>query len=296
MKKEILSIVCVLVLAVVFMADSSGKLKYTGAPGEQTCSESNCHGAGNGSNTSGGLADNAGPGSIYLTSIPSIVNNLYVPGQVYQMTIHVTEQGKSLFGFSFEALDDSGNTDWHIDNGLGKITVTDAVHTQLRQLYGSGPGRFTLTQTNNGGVSKDMASFNFNWTAPVSGVVNLYYAGIASSNNGLPDAKDNVYKGTLKLSAGSVTTPIGIVDKTAFTVFPNPAIDILNVTFDNTQNQLVKIELYSLEGKMLKLLHNSFIPQGQFSHKYSVSDVTSGVYILKMWGESIDINQKIVIE
>ncbi len=51
--------------------DSSGKLISAGGPGEGTCSTTGCHGAGNGNGTSGGLADNAGPGNITLVSVPA---------------------------------------------------------------------------------------------------------------------------------------------------------------------------------------------------------------------------------
>ena len=118
--------------------DSNGKLSNAGAPGESTCSQSGCHGAGNGNGTTGGLADNAGPGSITLTSSPSITANQYVPNTTYHITIKVSETGKNLFGFSFEALDNSGNTNPAVNNAVGTVTITDATHARVGQPFGTG--------------------------------------------------------------------------------------------------------------------------------------------------------------
>src|ERR1035437_6964799 len=87
-----------------------GQASSTGSPGELgTCSRSGCHGAGN-----GGLADNAGPGSVTITSNPAMAGgNQYVAGQTYTMTVTVAETAKPRFGFACEILDNSGSTNTH---------------------------------------------------------------------------------------------------------------------------------------------------------------------------------------
>ncbi|HXC03407.1 MAG TPA: hypothetical protein VNZ86_01570, partial [Bacteroidia bacterium] len=56
------------------VTSGQGQASSVGSPGEMgTCSRSGCHGAG-----SGGLADNAGPGSVTYTSVPAITGNQYI--------------------------------------------------------------------------------------------------------------------------------------------------------------------------------------------------------------------------
>src|ERR1700741_764898 len=99
------SIAVLTVLSInIALSDSNGKLGNSGAPGESTCSQPHCHGAGNGNGSTGGLADNLGPGSIAI-SCSNMPGGVYVPGTVYHMTVTVTEAGKSLFGFDAVAVD-----------------------------------------------------------------------------------------------------------------------------------------------------------------------------------------------
>jgi Secretion system C-terminal sorting domain/Reeler domain len=188
--------------AAILMSNAGGTGLSTTAPGEaHTCSQAGCHGSGNGNGSSGGLVDNAGPGSIVVTTSPTITSNQYVPGQLYHVTVTVAEAGKQIFGFSFEALDNSGNTDVHVDNTIGTLTITNANTTRFSQAYGT--GRKNVTHKTNSGLAANTASFTFDWTAPASGIVNFYYSGVAGNNNGTDDSGDNTYTSSKQLTAAS---------------------------------------------------------------------------------------------
>lgn len=180
--------------------DHSGKFHTAGLPipGETTCSAPACHGAGNGSFTSGGLADNAGPGSITLTS-SNMTSWVYTPGATYHMTITITEAGAPLFGFSASVLDNGGHN-------AGAITVTDAAHTRTGTqpgttnniVYITHVGGPTVPSPSYQTITTDPALIIFDWTAPATNVgpVTFYYDGVASNNNSWEDAGDNVYAGS----------------------------------------------------------------------------------------------------
>jgi hypothetical protein len=274
--------------------DSSGKLGNSGAPGESTCSQSGCHGAGNGNSTGGGLPDNGGPGSITLTSNPVLIGNQYVPNTTYHMTITVSETGKSLFGFDFEALDNSGSTNTSVNNSVGVVTITDAIHTRKGQPFGT--GRLTVTHKPNGGAFANTASFNFDWTAPATGTVNLYYDGNASNGDGFSDAGDNVYAHTLKLTPAAAT---GIRNVNASNVsvetFPNPATDIFTVRFNLDRTQDVDIQLFSIDGKLIKNLTSKKMAAGVFTETFNTEGMAHGLYLLRINFEGKNQTQRLLI-
>lgn len=274
------------------LVDSNGKLGNTGAPGEFTCSQSGCHGAGDGPNasgnpTTGGLADNGGPGNVTITSVPAFAGgNQYVPNTTYSITITVSQTGINLFGFSFEAVDNSGSTNTSVDNTVGTITITDPTHTRLNHpLVSTTPlvfGRWCATHQTNGGAFANSANFNFNWTAPASGIVNIYYDGNAADGDGYSDAQDNVYAKSLQISPG--TTGIASVNNhnSSVEIFPNPSTDLFTVRFTMNEANDVDMQLYSVDGKSLKTLVSKKVASGMFTQSFSTEGLTTGFYFVRI--------------
>jgi hypothetical protein len=266
------------------MVDTNGKLGNTGTPGEFTCSQATCHGAGNGSSTTGGLPDNGGPGSITLTSIPAFVGgNQYVPNTTYSITITVSQHGIGHFGFGFEALNNSGSTNTSINNAVGTITITDPIHTREGQPFGT--GRNCATHQTNGGAFTNAANFNFNWTAPTAGTgtVNLYYDGIAADGDKLPDSQDNVYAHTLQLTPTGATFISTVNNHNSLVeIFPNPTTDVFTIRFNMNDANDVDAQLYSVDGKSLKTLANKKVAAGMFTESFSTEGLTTGFYFIRI--------------
>lgn len=290
-----LSAVIVFLLMTSETLDSSGKLVSAGAPGESSCSNTGCHGAGNGNSTSGGLADNAGPGSISLTAVPAFTNNKYVPGTTYNMTITVSETGKSLFGFSFESLDNSGNTSLMVNNSTGTIIVTDAVRTRTAQTFGT--GRLSLTHKTNGGAVQNAANFVFSWKAPATGTVNFYYDGVAANSNAIEDAGDNVYKNSLQLTpfTGSATAvPLNSTTETSFLLFPNPAREEFTISFNQQDASIIKISLMDINGRVVRSFEKKS-EAGVVNETYPLHDLPAGLYFVKVNTGKKTLTRKFVI-
>ena len=196
--------------------DHSGKFHVAGLPipGETTCSAPACHGSGNGSFTTGGLADNAGPGSITLSST-NMPGWVYTPGTTYHMTITISEAGALLFGFSAAVTDRGGNN-------AGTLIVTDANHTRTGSPIGSSivyithVGAATGPNPNYQTITANPAIINFDWTAPSTNVgpVTFNFDGTACNNNGWEDAGDNVYTGTQLVTPNSASSVL-LVSPTA---------------------------------------------------------------------------------
>jgi Secretion system C-terminal sorting domain len=214
MKKKLLSgiIACSIILTAISisLSDSTGKFIASGATNENTCSQSGCHGAGQ-----GGLADNVGPGSIAI-SCSNMPGWVYTPGQVYHLTVTVSQSACNLFGFSSLAVNNA-------NANAGSMVVTDNVHTRSGTPYGSVKNYIThtgLTSASPGtATTSNPAIFNYDWTAPAinMGPIRFYFDGLAANNNLLEDAGDNVY------SSSQVITPVTAVTSPLVMCTLNPS-------------------------------------------------------------------------
>ena len=277
--------------------NAAGTSTSTGAPGEpHTCSQAGCHGSGNGSGTTGGLANNAGPGSITITSNPALPGgNTYVPNTTYHMSITVSETGKAIFGFNAEILDLSAPTytNTQVDNTIGTLTITDATHTQIK--HGWGTGRSTVCHTQNGGLANNTTTFNFDWKAPASGTANIYTSAVAADNDGSADAQDNVYtKYILGLTPATTTGIDSYNDDFSFDAYPNPSQDKLTVAFALPAEQQITIQLVSIDGRVVKTLDSRTIA-GTYIQTYNTEDIAKGVYLLKINSNSFNQAKKVFI-
>jgi hypothetical protein len=212
-KRTLLFAAIALVFVIAFtkaIKDHSGKFHTAGLPipGETTCSAPACHGAGNGSFTSGGFADNAGPGNIQLTS-SNMTGWVYTPGTTYHMTITITDAAALLFGFSASIVDNGGNN-------AGTIIITDATHTRKGTqpgttnniVYITHVGPPTSPNPSYQTITSNPAVIIFDWTAPATNVgpVTFYYDGVAANNNTWEDAGDNTYSGSQIVTPNSASS------------------------------------------------------------------------------------------
>jgi hypothetical protein len=157
-----------------------------------------------------------GDGSLTMSGLPA---GGYTPGAQYHLTVILQDPGQRRWGFELTALETAAFTQ------AGTFTVTDPVNTQLSNNPGSNPDfmKHTSTGTHNG-LLDGPVSWNFDWTAPMSGnLVTFYIAGNAANGNG-NNSGDYIY--THQPAVAAATT--GIADATPALMlvrpsFPNPA-------------------------------------------------------------------------
>lgn len=148
-------------------ANSSGPpLSRTGAPSEQTCAASGCH---------TGSAVNSGGGTLTIAGLPAN----YALNQEYDITITLSQSGRSRFGFQATVIDDTGKE-------AGTLTVTDSARTQaFPGTVGANLRRY-INHTFTGSSGSNQISWSFRWKAPATAVgkITIYAAGNAANNNG----------------------------------------------------------------------------------------------------------------
>ncbi len=66
-------------------------------------------------------------------------------------------------------------------------------------------------------------------------------------------------------------------------VFPNPVIDFITLEIDNLDNLVLSIELFNINGKLVKILEKgSPVSNSFFTKNYNFTDLKCGLYFLKI--------------
>lgn len=82
--------------------------------------------------------------------------------------------------------------------------------------------------------------------------------------------------------------PVGIseggkpVASANFSIYPNPAQDRLTVSFENTKTSPVEINIYDLQGKLVKSVDLGVRPEGKHDAMMNIGGLRSGTYILRL--------------
>ncbi len=159
--------------------------KVTGAPGDDgLCNLSGCH-----SNATGGS------GSVVLTF--SGAANEYVPGNVYSITVTITDATKLEGGLQILAV----RTDNNASVGtFTPITNTHNVVLSGKTYFEHGPPKL---------MTAGVVQWTFNWTAPGTNVGNIkfYCGGLATDNNNTKTG-DLVYSTNLEIAPQFVPAPV----------------------------------------------------------------------------------------
>jgi hypothetical protein len=248
----------------------NGKAGSTGSPGEQTCSQSNCH---------TGSTDNSMGGSVTLTS-SDLINWEYTPGQTYTLTATVTQQGRSLFGVGLEALLLSGANAGTLIPGIGTTIKTSTV---------LGNSRNNIVHNSNAGATTNAHSFTFTWTAPASdvGPITMYFAGNATNNNGAKTG-DYIY------NASQIVTPVsvGISEHESspftFSFYPNPTTENITVNYSLEESAKVQYVIYDLTGKKVQAEAATRFPGAQ-QQSIDLNSLHAGTYLL-----SLNVNGSVI--
>jgi len=256
--------------AIVLFAGSliSGTLSSGGSPGGRSNSPidaSNCAACHTGSSV---ISE-----EWISTNIPV---SGYVPGDTYTITAAGNHSGAVKFGFEITAEDES--------NKVGTFAITNATETKLANSNSS------VTHTSGGNTASGGAkTWSFDWTAPVTGTgdVTFYGAFNAADGNG-GTSGDIIYTSTLAVNED---LSIGIKENTSnsISIAPNPAKNIITL---NSVDLINNISLYNISGKQILNISNLHTN----SRTIDLSEMSSGMYIIKISGENFNTSEKLLIK
>jgi hypothetical protein len=93
--------------------------------------------------------------------------------------------------------------------------------------------------------------------------------------------------------------PAGISDKiitSNFTLFPNPAEELLNIRFTLANSDNIEFELINLQGVAVPVSKKVTFQPGTNDYQISISSFPSGIYFLKANGDNSQFIEKITIK
>ncbi len=232
----------------------------TGNPGElsgASCDLTGCH--------TGGLSVTDETVSVSST-IPS---NGYNPGQTYTITVTMNNPGGTKFGFEISPQSNTGSLIGTLSNaGAGA------------QLIGSSK---YVTHTIAGTSGSGSKSWTFDWTAPAIGTGNVTFWGAYNFANGNNAATGDVIVNDTYIVQEALVSinEIGTLSE-GFSIYPNPAVDKVNVAFHINSPENVSIELLSVDGKLVSEFTNEYLLSGEHKFNFDVSTINAGIYFVKV--------------
>jgi hypothetical protein len=228
---------------------------YTGSPGDgRDCTQ--CHG-GSASQVLGWISAN-------------IPEEGYIPGETYNITIHVSGTGDK--GFEVSPQDLQGNL-------LGSLQAGTNTHLVNEN----------KAVTQNSSTSANPAQWQFQWTAPPAGTGEVTFYGAFTVN-----------KPVTKLCKLVVQENTGLAIREQSTlncsVYPNPASDKVHISFQTNDKGLMGIDLVSIDGKKTCLLSPVSIDKGDHLVICHLPDnLPAGIYFLNVFCDSENSFVKIAI-
>jgi hypothetical protein len=261
-------------MSVKTFANDIGYAGATGAYAEGDCTA--CHAS---------YAVNSGPGSITITSTPSLAGG-YAAGTKYTVTVTVANTGMVDFGFDFEALTNATT------NGGTLAIMTDTTDDQIMANGSLNDVTHTLTGISGNGTK----SFSFYWTAPATGssTVTFYAAGVA--NNQTAHATGAyVYTDSLVIK-NTTGIEANVAKDFNLSVYPNPSSNNLYVNFSLNGASSVNMDMIDITGRKVAELISENEMNGVINKTFDVSSLTKGIYFIRLKINDQLTVKKIVVE
>ncbi len=238
------------------LSNSGGKTGgYSGSPGDGFTSCSDCHSGGN---------FNAVPN--ISTTIPAAG---FEYGVTYEVSVSVTSSS-TRHGFQLTAEDAANAKVGSFTAGSNNQVVNGGTHV-----------------THTAGGTGDTV-WTFEWTAPstaVEGNEITFYTAVNATNANGGTSGDQVVKTSVAYNLNS----IGVADKDLLemSIYPNPAVDVLNVSIDDYQD--AQVQITDLTGKVV-------LTQALSSKEVNISHLNSGLYMLNVQSGNLQANAKLLKE
>ena len=142
----------------------------------------------------------------------------YTPNTTYTITAAIASVGHSRFGFEISPQNPEGDF-------IGTL-VNTGEETLL-----NGTGSNYITHSFYGIAGEGSRSWTFDWTAPPQGTGSAtFYGAFNVTNSNFTQNGDTVYTSTLLVPEALSTVTAGLgTNERAFSVYPNPATDLITI-------------------------------------------------------------------
>ncbi len=198
----------------------------------------------------------------------------YFPGATYDVRVTVSDINSDAAGHGFQIVN-------LIDDDLSDTNGWSSPGTGVQIATANETGRSYAEQAG----TQDSGEFDVKWTAPAesSGSVTFYAAGTSVNR-----ATGNSGDGGANISLTLQEATVGIFDVTALDavmkVFPNPAINYLNVRVESNFSGIVLAEIMDVQGR-IAITRPLDLATGTNQAQFDVSQLNAGTYMLRLSSE-----------
>lgn len=232
------------------------------------------------------------PGNSYLkltskTVLTTVVNGIAVSGRLDSTTM------QPISGFPFNQRPANFTGKWqHMIYG----TSQGSLSVVLTRWDVAGNNRVTVATVNYtmSGMAMSWANFALPFTYTDGGNPDTCIITLKASGNN-PTNNDYLWVDNL----GFTGTVVGIKDQSTLTsavdVFPNPSKDLVNLKFNTSEAQKIKIEISDISGKLV-YSENIETLKGESNHQLNVSTLEKGTFLIRIIGEKNSETRKLIIE
>lgn len=219
----------------------------------------------------------------------------------YIIGVNNLDSQSSLYDIGLIKTDFTGNISWSkLYGGLLNDDYAASIEQTSDGGYIIAGSRFDavndfeyyLIKTNSAGNSGCFEN-NYNPSVLTPSVIETNH--IVSDSSGIAT---NIL--TIVMDQGGVETTLcsaaGITANSQypFSVFPNPANEQINISFPATNSQTLRINIFSITGEIIYAAENK-IKNNFFNKVVDVSDLQSGIYIIKAFTEKETFQLKLII-
>jgi hypothetical protein len=286
LKKFTLALVIISALVIVYDANynnahtngNGAPAGRTGSPGDGvTCNNGSCH-----------------SGPAVTDQVATITSDVpvggYVPGTTYNITATATKSGVVEFGFQLSPQNASGTK-------LGEFVTPLPAGTQFAN-PNTGLANKYVTHTGSGTAGTDTKTWTVQWTAPAQGTGTVTFYGAFNFTNSMNNSSGDVIKNaTLDITENSTIGIDETVVQGGFDVFPNPANDIVNVSFYLYEMTSVSAEIFDINGRLVKQNTTENLHPGRHELTFNTHhDMEAGVYFIRLNDGKSVYSKKVVVK
>jgi len=266
----------------VFNNSGTPPASLTGAPGENTCAQTGCHGTGSAT---------FDPAKIEIkldTLAPFGVNPIdssfqYWPNKNYKVIVSIEFLPNRFFGFQMAVLDTNNNS-------IG--TLIAQTNTGIQNAMGREYINHTTSSANK--------SWAFQWDSPsnYAGPITFHATAVRGVPDSTADFLDDVFRTQVTIQAVP-GIPVGLTssrEASSWRIFPNPATAQVQLQMDQPVDDGMSITLLQMNGRAV---HSVVFPaQGsQTTFRFQLpSELASGLYWLHLEAGKEQAVRKLLVE
>jgi len=190
------------------------------------------------------------------------------------------------------------------DNGLVILDISQNIATFISQLNTASPAMLVTVSNATAYITLENGDFEFiDVSDPYSpqslGTYNssgdVKEIAVSSTNSYLHIADYFDYAILESLFVVGLPEIPGSTEMNTFTIYPNPVVSTIYLTFDMENEKSVNIRLFDVFGRNVKTLLNQQIGEGKHTLQFDASDLSQGIYFIKVNHGSGQMTEKIII-